>query len=198
MIPASRKRLVVLYLVLGGLLGGLGYRAWSLQVGSHSSYVALSNADRIRDIVQPPVRGEIVDDNGVPLVSNASALVVSVNMSVLSQQSDGGLGRAAHAGPAARHHRRGPAEQDPALHRRGAAAVLAGLALPADPGGAERAAADRRPGAGGQAQPARHHRAGPAGHQLRPADQHGRVPDPARLPAAHHRGHEVSRSSASR
>jgi penicillin-binding protein 2 len=91
-IPASRKRLVVLYLVLGGLLGGLGYRAWSLQVGSHSSYVALANADRIRDIVQPPVRGEIVDDNGAPLVSNASALVVSVNMSVLSQQSDGGLG----------------------------------------------------------------------------------------------------------
>ena len=90
MIPASRKRLVVLYVVLGALLGGLGYRAWSLQVGSHSSYVALANADRIRNIVQPPVRGQIVDDNGAPLVSNASALVVSVNMSVLSQQRNDG------------------------------------------------------------------------------------------------------------
>ena len=90
MIPASRKRLVVLYVVLGALLGGLGYRAWSLQVGSHSSYVALANADRIRNIVQPPVRGQIVDDNGAPLVSNASALVVSVNMSVLSQQPHDG------------------------------------------------------------------------------------------------------------
>src|ERR1700729_150334 len=89
-IPASRKRLVVLYVVLGALLGGLGYRAWSLQVGSHSSYVALANAARIRNIVQPPVRGQIVDDNGAPLVSNASALVVSVNMSVLSQQRNDG------------------------------------------------------------------------------------------------------------
>jgi penicillin-binding protein 2 len=91
-IPASRKRLVVLYVVLGALLGGLGYRAWSLQVGSHSQYVALASADRLRDIVQPPVRGEIVDDNGAPLISNASALVVSVNMSVLSEQP--GSGRA--------------------------------------------------------------------------------------------------------
>ncbi|HEY2287903.1 MAG TPA: penicillin-binding protein 2 [Streptosporangiaceae bacterium] len=90
MIPASRKRLVVLYVVLGALLGGLGYRAWSLQVGAHSQYVALASADRIRDIVQPPVRGEIVDDNGAPLISNASALVVSVNMSVLSEQPGGG------------------------------------------------------------------------------------------------------------
>jgi penicillin-binding protein 2 len=91
-IPASRKRLVVLYLVLGALLAGLGYRAWSLQVGSHASYVAAANADRIRDIVQPPVRGEIVDDNGAPLISNGSALVVSVNMSVLSEQPGGGAG----------------------------------------------------------------------------------------------------------
>jgi penicillin-binding protein 2 len=89
-IPASRKRLVVLYVVLGALLGGLGYRAWSLQVGSHSQYVALASADRLRDIVQPPVRGEIVDDNGAPLISNASALVVSVNMSVLSEQPGNG------------------------------------------------------------------------------------------------------------
>jgi penicillin-binding protein 2 len=89
-IPASRRRLVVLYVVLGALLGGLGYRAWSLQVGSHSSYVALASADRIRNVVQPPVRGEIVDDNGAPLVSNASALVVSVNTSVLSQQPHDG------------------------------------------------------------------------------------------------------------
>jgi penicillin-binding protein 2 len=90
MIPVSRRRLVVLYVVLAALLGALGARAWFLQVGSKASYVALANADRIRAIVEPPVRGEIVDDNGAPLVSNASALVVSVNMSVLSQQRDGG------------------------------------------------------------------------------------------------------------
>jgi len=89
-IPASRRRLVVLYVVLGALLAGLGARAWFLQVATHSSYVALANQDRIRDIVQPPVRGEIVDDNGAPLVSNRSALMISVNMADLSQQKDGG------------------------------------------------------------------------------------------------------------
>lgn len=90
MIPASRRRLVVLYVVLGALLAGLGARAWFLQVGSRASYAALANQDRIRDIVKPPVRGEIVDDNGTALVSNRSALMISVNMSDLSQQRDGG------------------------------------------------------------------------------------------------------------
>jgi penicillin-binding protein 2 len=89
-IPVSRRRLWVLYVVLGALLAVLGGRAWFLQVSSHRSYVALANQDRIRDIVKPPVRGEIVDDNGSPLVSNRSALVVSVNMSLVSQQKDGG------------------------------------------------------------------------------------------------------------
>ena len=92
MIRASRRRLFVLYVILAALLAGLGYRAWSLQVTSHASYVSAASADRIRDIVEPPVRGEIVDDNGAPLISNGSALVVSVNMSVLSEQANNGLG----------------------------------------------------------------------------------------------------------
>jgi penicillin-binding protein 2 len=89
-IPVSKRRLAVLYVVLAALLLGLGARAWFLQVVNRSTYVAQANQDRIRDIVQPPVRGEIVDDNGGALVSNRSALVVSVNMSQVSQQSDGG------------------------------------------------------------------------------------------------------------
>jgi penicillin-binding protein 2 len=89
-IPASRRRLVVLYVVLAALLLGLGSRAWFLQITQHSSYVALAKQDRIRTIVQPPVRGEIVDDSGAPMVSNRSKLTVSVNMSTLSQQADGG------------------------------------------------------------------------------------------------------------
>jgi penicillin-binding protein 2 len=89
-IPVSRRRLVVLYVLLGALLLGLGARAWFLQVASHGSYVALARQDRIRDIIRPPVRGEIVDDNGGALVSNRSALMVSVNMADLSQQRDGG------------------------------------------------------------------------------------------------------------
>jgi penicillin-binding protein 2 len=91
MIPVSRKRLLVLYVVLAALLLGLGARAWTLQVTNHRSYVAQANLDRIRSIVQPTVRGEITDDTGAPLVSNRSALVISVNMSILGQESDGGV-----------------------------------------------------------------------------------------------------------
>ena len=91
MIPVSRKRLAVLYAVLAALMLGLGARAWFLQVVNHRSYVAQANQDRIRDIVEPTVRGEITDDTGAPLVSNTSALVISVNMSLVTQQPGGGV-----------------------------------------------------------------------------------------------------------
>jgi len=90
LIPASKPRLLAISLVIAVLLGGLGARLWYLQIHTHSTYVALANADRIRTIVKPSVRGEILDDAGHPLVNNSSALVVSVNMAVLSRESDGG------------------------------------------------------------------------------------------------------------
>ncbi|MGA3153503.1 MAG: penicillin-binding protein 2 [Streptosporangiaceae bacterium] len=90
MIPASRLRLAALYVVIAALLLGLGYRAWGLQVTSHARYVALATEDRVRDVVEPSVRGEIVDDTGQAMVDNTSGLVISVNMADLSQQSDGG------------------------------------------------------------------------------------------------------------
>jgi len=91
MIPASRRRLAVLYLVIASLLIGLGARVWYLQVMTRTAYVALANQDQVRDVVQPSVRGEIVDDTGRPLVDNRSALVVSVNMAQESQARDGGV-----------------------------------------------------------------------------------------------------------
>ena len=90
MIPASRRRLAVLYLVLAGLLLGLGARVWYLQVPTHASYVALANQDRVRNVIQPSVRGQILDDTGAPMVDSQSSMVVSVNMAKLSQQPDGG------------------------------------------------------------------------------------------------------------
>jgi penicillin-binding protein 2 len=90
MIPASRRRLAGLYVVVAVLLAALGARLWVLQVSEHASYAALSTQDRIRDVVQPAVRGEIVADNGQPLVDERSTLVISVNMSVVSQQPGGG------------------------------------------------------------------------------------------------------------
>jgi len=98
LIPASRSRLVAISVITAGLLAILGMRLWYLQVQTHRTYVALASQDQVRYIIEPPVRGEILDDSGQPLVDNAAALTVSVNMALVGQQADGGtaeLGRLA-------------------------------------------------------------------------------------------------------
>jgi penicillin-binding protein 2 len=89
-IPASKWRLIGVTLVVVGLLAVLGARLWYLQVDTRGTYVAESAQDRIRTIVQPPVRGEILDDSGNPIVQNQSSLVVAVNTADMTQQPDGG------------------------------------------------------------------------------------------------------------
>jgi penicillin-binding protein 2 len=91
MIPASRRRLFVLYVLVVAALVALGGRLWYLQVLNTSQYRALAAANQTRQVVVPAVRGEIVDDLGRPLVRNQTSMVVSVNMMQLSQTtSDGG------------------------------------------------------------------------------------------------------------
>jgi penicillin-binding protein 2 len=92
MIPASRRRLFVLYAVIGALLISLGGRLWYLQVMNGHSYVQLASQDQSQTVITPAVRGQILDDTGLPLVDNASSLVVTVNMMNLATQSDGGAG----------------------------------------------------------------------------------------------------------
>ncbi|HEX7995975.1 MAG TPA: penicillin-binding protein 2, partial [Streptosporangiaceae bacterium] len=90
MIRASRPRLFVLYLVVAALLLGLAGRVWFLQVKTGSKYVAQAASERIREVVEPSVRGPIVDDTGAPLVDSKSALVVSVSLPTLWKQPDQG------------------------------------------------------------------------------------------------------------
>jgi penicillin-binding protein 2 len=89
-IPASKRRLLSVALIIAGLLGVLGARLYYLQIRDQASYVALATEDRVRDIVQPSVRGQILDDSGQVMVGRQAALVVAVNMATLSQQPDGG------------------------------------------------------------------------------------------------------------
>jgi penicillin-binding protein 2 len=91
MIPASRRRLAVLHLVVASLLIGLGARLWFVQVMSGTAYASQAKQEQTENVIVPSVRGDILDDTGSPLVDNRSALVVSVNMSDLQQQSDGGV-----------------------------------------------------------------------------------------------------------
>jgi penicillin-binding protein 2 len=92
MIPAARRRLVVLYAVVFALLVSLGGRLWYLQVMTGVSYASAATQDQVRSVIVPPVRGQILDDVGQPLVDNHTALVVSVNRQLVAQQPGGGVG----------------------------------------------------------------------------------------------------------
>jgi penicillin-binding protein 2 len=90
-IPASRRRLALLYVLVVGMLVALGGRLYYLQVLDTAHYKALAVANQTRQVVVPAVRGEIVDDAGHPLVRNQTSMVVSVDMMQLSQTTrDGG------------------------------------------------------------------------------------------------------------
>ncbi len=88
MIPSSRRPLWVLHLVVAALLISLGARLWYVQVMNTGTYTALAAQDVTQQVVVPPVRGQILDDTGQPLVNNRTALVVSVNIARLAQRSD--------------------------------------------------------------------------------------------------------------
>jgi len=90
MIPASRRRLAVLHVIVAALLIGLGGRVWYLTVMTGTAYASLARQDQVRKVIVPPVRGEILDDLGSPMVANRSSLVISVNMAVVSRQPGGG------------------------------------------------------------------------------------------------------------
>lgn len=86
----THLRLIILYVTVGALLLVLMGRLWTMQVleGKHYRQVAADN--RTRDIVVPAVRGVILDDQGRALVRNRTALVVSVDRTVLTRQKDRG------------------------------------------------------------------------------------------------------------
>ena len=89
MIPAARRRLMVLYVVVAALLISLGGRLWYLQVMNNTAFTKLAAANQTRNVIVPAVRGQVLDDVGNRLVTNKTALVVSVDMMNLSQQPGG-------------------------------------------------------------------------------------------------------------
>lgn len=86
---ASRRRLVVLYVLAAAMIVSLGGRLWYLQVMNNASFTKLAEQNQTRDVIVPAVRGQILDDVGSQLVTNRTALVVSVDMMTLSQQPGG-------------------------------------------------------------------------------------------------------------
>jgi penicillin-binding protein 2 len=86
---ASRRRLLVLYVLAAAMLISLGGRLWYLQVMNNTAFTKLAAANQTRNVIVPAVRGQILDDVGNRLVTNKTALVVSVDMMNLSQQPGG-------------------------------------------------------------------------------------------------------------
>ena len=79
----SRLRIVVLRVVVVSILLTLLGRLTYLQIAEGSNYQTAASQNRVRNIVTTAMRGQILDDQGVSLVTNRIALVVSVNRAIL-------------------------------------------------------------------------------------------------------------------
>ena len=86
----SRLRLVILQVLVVSILATLLGRLWFLQVHEGDSYRKAANANRVREVVTEAARGQILDAQGRDLVRNRTALVVSVNRSLLRLTKDRG------------------------------------------------------------------------------------------------------------
>ncbi|MER8186332.1 penicillin-binding protein 2 [Kitasatospora sp. NPDC094015] len=85
-------RLVVLQILVLSLLATLGGRLWYLQIRTGDEYAAKAQGNHIREVVEPAIRGEILDASGRVLAGNETKLVVSVSRTSLLQQKDHGKG----------------------------------------------------------------------------------------------------------
>lgn len=83
-------RLVILQILVVSLLLTLGGRLWFLQIRDGQQYTHEAASNHIQNVVQPAVRGSILDDHGVPLADNETKLVVTVSRTDMMAQSDDG------------------------------------------------------------------------------------------------------------
>lgn len=90
MTDRPRLRLLVLRVFVLAVLGTLLGRLWFLQVYASVDYTSAAAANRVRDVVVPAARGQVLDVTGLPLVRNRTAMVVSVDRAQLLRQPQQG------------------------------------------------------------------------------------------------------------
>ncbi|MEV5983694.1 penicillin-binding protein 2 [Streptomyces sp. NPDC052051] len=88
--PRVKIRLVVVQILVLSLLGTLGGRLWYLQIRNGAQYAKEASGNHVQQVVQPAVRGEILDARGVPLADNETRLVVSASRTDLLKMKDDG------------------------------------------------------------------------------------------------------------
>jgi penicillin-binding protein 2 len=86
----SNLRLLVLGVLVISLLGTMLARLFYLQVLEGSEYRAAAVNNTVREVVEPAVRGLVVDQAGRPLISNRTSLVVTVDRQALQREEDKG------------------------------------------------------------------------------------------------------------
>ncbi|HWG94466.1 MAG TPA: hypothetical protein VNU66_09600, partial [Mycobacteriales bacterium] len=86
----STRRLLVLRVVVLAMLATLVGRLAQLQLLSGDEYAQAATGNRVREVVTPAVRGDVLDVTGVPLLRDRPALVVTVERSRLRAEPDGG------------------------------------------------------------------------------------------------------------
>ena len=82
-----RGRIVVVYVLVLSLFITLFARLWYLQVVGGDEYQAKAESNAVRDVVQQPPRGLIVDDMGRPIAANRTSWVVTVDRDVIGDLS---------------------------------------------------------------------------------------------------------------
>ncbi|MCX4692556.1 penicillin-binding protein 2 [Streptomyces sp. NBC_01408] len=88
--PRVQNRLVIIQIVVFSLLLTLGGRLWYLQIRNGQEYTDEAKNNHVQQVVQPAVRGSILDARGVPLADNATHLVVSASRTELLTMKDKG------------------------------------------------------------------------------------------------------------
>ncbi|MFF3858306.1 penicillin-binding protein 2 [Streptomyces sp. NPDC002209] len=83
-------RLVILQVLVFSFLFTLGGRLWYLQVRNGAEYYHEAKSNHVQQVVQPAVRGSILDARGVPLADNETRLVVSASRTALMKMKDKG------------------------------------------------------------------------------------------------------------
>ncbi|MFJ5304001.1 penicillin-binding protein 2 [Streptomyces sp. NPDC088350] len=88
--PRVQIRLVVIQVLVLSLLGTLGGRLWYLQIREGAAYQKEASGNHVQQVVEPAVRGSILDARGVALADNETRLVVSASRTDLLKQADDG------------------------------------------------------------------------------------------------------------
>ncbi len=81
----SRLNLVIVQALIISLMLALAGRLFYLQVADGLTYQDAALSIQSRDVVNPAIRGAIVDSSGIPLVMDRPGLVISADRSTLDK-----------------------------------------------------------------------------------------------------------------